>query len=182
MDTLVIALGLIGVLGIGLAYWTDTIRLWVAVPLIVSMWFLAGAVQKAEAGTRVNTNTTCCFHHHFGVTQYRTGLTHGLFGDMWRLQQTFYWYTYKPYPPFKHLHDISVRRNQWTGTAWAFDGYRAKSKIVFKTNPARWWIHVEGAFTAMPDVWGINEHNYPDVYMTLYRKTGDVTYTTSCGC
>lgn len=175
----------VALLGLGLvcaAYYTNRIRWYVAVPLVVVVVFTVGAFQaSAHADVRVRWSAYDGQCYRYSVTEHRTGLSGGLLGDLWHLNQRLNWCQIPTggrvfYGPIVH-------RSRGTNALWEWGGYQAKTHVRRLDNPRRWRVYVKGAFSSAPNVFGVAEHNYPWIRMTIYKANPThVHYTASCGC
>jgi hypothetical protein len=181
MSTWILIIGLVGAIGVGVAYYTGTIRWYVAVPAVLGILLLAMAAQaaNAQANTRVRLSTSAVECHSYSVTEYRNGVVFG--SELWHLNQRLSWCQVPPSGPV--WEGPVVHRSHGTNAFWVFNDYQTKTKVKKLLNPTRWQVYVKAAFTGSPDFYGIAEHNYPWIRMTIWKKNWQhVAYTASCGC
>jgi hypothetical protein len=178
LQSWIIILGVLGAGAVGVAYWHNTIRWFVAIPLVVAILLLAMAAQTAQANTRVRLSTSAVECHQYSVTEYRNGV---LGKELWHLNQRLNWCQIPPSGPV--WEGPVVHRSHGTNVFWLFNDYQAKTKVKKLLNPTRWQVYVKASFTGSPDFYGIAEHNYPWIRMTIWKKNWQhVAYTASCGC
>lgn len=166
---------------VGFLYWTSRIPLWLAFPLVVAAIALFASVQSAQANTKVRWSMYDGTCYRYSVTEYRYGLTFGFNGNLWSLNQRLDWCSVgwggRVWSgPVVHR---SHAENAW----WDFTEYQAKTSVHKLLNPTRWQVYVKAKFSAKPDLWGITEHNYPWIRMTIWKANpSHVHYDASCGC
>lgn len=172
------AIGLVAVL-----FYTSRIRWYVAFPLICLLILAAGAVQAAHANANVRVRWSMrdgqCYR--YSVTEHRTGITGGILGDLWHLNQRLDWC--QSTPGGTVWSGPTVHRSHGTNALWIWGGYEAKTRVRHLSNPSRWQVYVKAGFHSAPDVFGVTEHNYPAIRMTIWRDNPThVHYSASCGC
>lgn len=180
MSSWIFIIGLAGCAGIGVAYYTRTIRWYVAAPAVVMILLLTMAAQTAQANTRVRLSTYDVECHRYSVTEFRDGVP-PISSQLWRVNQRLDWCQIPP--GGRVWSGPVVHRSHGTNLFWLFNGYQAKTTVKKLLNPTRWQVYVKAMFTGSPDLYGLAEHNYPWIRMTIWKKNPQhVSYTDSCGC
>jgi hypothetical protein len=163
------------------AFYTNRIRWYVAVPLVVAVMLCSMAAQAAQADTRVRWSMPTPGCYRSSVTEYRNGVTQGLLGPLWTMNQRLNWCQIAPGATV--WSGPTVHRSHTVNGFWIWDGYVAKTRVKRLDNPRRWQVYVKGSFNSAPDVFGVTEHNYPWIRMTIWKANpGHATWAARCGC